>query len=83
MLLKSKDTLLDTLSELHHDYSVVITILFSRYIFWSDWGRTPKIERATMAGNERQVIVSTDLGWPNGLSIDFDESKIYWADAQK
>ncbi|XP_076440226.1 low-density lipoprotein receptor-related protein 2-like [Babylonia areolata] len=53
------------------------------YIFWSDWGRTPKIERATMAGNGRQVIVSTDLGWPNGLSIDFDEAKIYWADAQK
>ena len=55
----------------------------SSYIFWSDWGRTPKIERATMAGNERQLIVSTDLGWPNGLSIDFDEEKIYWADAQK
>ena len=36
-----------------------------------------------MAGNERQVIVSSDLGWPNGLSIDFDEEKIYWADAQK
>ncbi|KAK7507961.1 hypothetical protein BaRGS_00000926, partial [Batillaria attramentaria] len=53
------------------------------YIFWSDWGRTPKIERATMAGNQRQVIVSSDLGWPNGLSIDFDEEKIYWADAQK
>ncbi|KAK7113108.1 hypothetical protein V1264_012457 [Littorina saxatilis] len=53
------------------------------YIFWSDWGRTPKIERATMAGNDREIIVSTDLGWPNGLSIDFDEDKIYWADAQK
>lgn len=36
-----------------------------------------------MAGNKREAIVSTDLGWPNGLSIDFDEEKIYWADAQK
>lgn len=53
------------------------------YIFWSDWGRTPKIERASMAGNRREVIVSTDLGWPNGLSIDYDEQKMYWADAQK
>ncbi|XP_035827354.1 low-density lipoprotein receptor-related protein 2 [Aplysia californica] len=53
------------------------------YIYWSDWGRTPKIERATMAGNQRQAIVSTDLGWPNGLTIDFEEEKIYWADAQK
>ncbi|KAJ8319796.1 hypothetical protein KUTeg_001383 [Tegillarca granosa] len=27
------------------------------------------------------VIVETDLGWPNGLSIDYDEEMIYWADA--
>uniref|UniRef100_A0A2C9KAN0 EGF-like domain-containing protein n=1 Tax=Biomphalaria glabrata TaxID=6526 RepID=A0A2C9KAN0_BIOGL len=53
------------------------------FIYWSDWGVTPKIERATMAGNQRQAIVSTDLGWPNGLTIDYEEEKIYWADAQK
>ncbi|XP_076088432.1 low-density lipoprotein receptor-related protein 2-like [Mytilus galloprovincialis] len=51
------------------------------YLFWTDWGRSPKIERATMAGNQRKVIVSTDLGWPNGLSVDYDEDMIYWADA--
>ncbi|CAG5126006.1 unnamed protein product, partial [Candidula unifasciata] len=53
------------------------------YIYWSDWGRVPKIERATMAGNQRQAIVSTDLGWPNGLTVDYDDEKIYWADAQR
>ena len=52
-------------------------------MYWSDWGRTPKIEQATMAGNQRHAIVSSDLGWPNGLTIDFEEEKIYWADAQK
>lgn len=34
-----------------------------------------------MAGNQRRAIVMTDLGWPNGLSIDYDEDMIYWADA--
>lgn len=34
-----------------------------------------------MAGNLRKTIVKTDLGWPNGLSIDYDEDIIYWADA--
>lgn len=34
-----------------------------------------------MAGNLRKTIVKTDLGWPNGLSIDYDEDMIYWADA--
>ncbi|RUS81822.1 hypothetical protein EGW08_010414, partial [Elysia chlorotica] len=53
------------------------------FIYWSDWGHTPKIERATMAGNQRQAIVYTDLGWPNGLTVDFEEERIYWADAQK
>ena len=58
----------------------IITFLY-RYLFWTDWGRTPKIERSTMAGNQRRAIVMTDLGWPNGLSIDYDEDMIYWADA--
>ncbi|GFR69842.1 low-density lipoprotein receptor-related protein 2-like, partial [Elysia marginata] len=53
------------------------------FIYWSDWGHTPKIERATMAGNQRSAIVYTDLGWPNGLTVDFEEERIYWADAQK
>ncbi|XP_069108702.1 low-density lipoprotein receptor-related protein 2-like isoform X5 [Argopecten irradians] len=51
------------------------------YLFWTDWGRLPKIERATMSGNNRKTIVSSDLGWPNGLSIDYDGDMIYWADA--
>lgn len=50
------------------------------YLFWTDW-TLPKIERSTMAGNLRTTIVETDLGWPNGLSIDYDEDMIYWADA--
>ncbi|XP_071103874.1 low-density lipoprotein receptor-related protein 2-like [Haliotis cracherodii] len=53
------------------------------YLYWSDWGRSPKIERATMAGNQRTAIVTTDLGWPNGLAIDYDQQMIYWADAMK
>lgn len=57
-----------------------INIFFS-LLFWTDWGRIPKIERATMAGNQRKTIVTSDLGWPNGLSVDYDEDMIYWADA--
>lgn len=34
-----------------------------------------------MAGNFRTTIIETDLGWPNGLSIDYDEDMLYWADA--
>ncbi|XP_005110515.1 low-density lipoprotein receptor-related protein 6 isoform X2 [Aplysia californica] len=54
------------------------------YMYWTDWGETPKIEKAGMDGNEetRSVIVSKNIHWPNGLTIDYAESKIYWADAK-
>lgn len=54
----------------------------TEYMFWTDWGSKPKIERATLAGNLRKTLVSTNLLWPNGLSIDMSEDKIYWCDAK-
>ena len=39
-------------------------------MFWSDWGQTPMIERADMAGDDRKVLVKTNIGWPNGLVLD-------------
>ncbi|CAH1786568.1 unnamed protein product [Owenia fusiformis] len=53
-------------------------------IFWTDWGENPapKIERSTMDGRERHTIADRSLFWPNGLTIDYASSKIYWADAK-
>lgn len=51
------------------------------YLFWSDWGDAPKIERAFLDGTKRTILISTDLGFPNGLAIDFDARRLYWADA--
>lgn len=56
--------------------------LRSEYMYWTDWGTSPKIERATLAGNLRKTLVSTNLQWPNGLSIDMNEDKLYWTDAR-
>ena len=35
-----------------------------------------------MDGNNRIVIVSDNLGWPNGLTIDRPSARIIWADAR-
>ena len=56
-------------------------------MFWTDWGREdPKIERANLDGSDRIVLVNktihTAVGWPNGLTVDFDENVIYWIDAK-
>lgn len=49
-------------------------------MYWSDWGDNPKIERAGMDGSSRITLIKDNLTWPNGLAIDHDAGKIYWAD---
>ena len=51
-------------------------------MFWTDWGEQPKIERAEMDGSNRGIILSQDIHWPNGLTIDYSAEKIYWTDAK-
>lgn len=48
------------------------------WMFWSDWGSNPRIERAGMDGTHRQTIVSYDVKWPNGLTLDIVQKRIYW-----
>lgn len=51
-------------------------------MYWTDWGETPRIERAGMDSSVREIIVDSDIYWPNGLTIDLEEQKLYWADAK-
>lgn len=53
----------------------------SRYIFWTDWGKYPRIERANMDGRNRTAIITTKIYWPNGLTIDLYRERLYFADA--
>lgn len=50
-------------------------------MFWTDWGRNPRIERASMDGKLRAAIISDKLYWPNGLTIDYPNNLLYFADA--
>lgn len=34
-----------------------------------------------MDASNRLVIISSDLTWPNGLAIDYESQRLYWADA--
>ncbi len=53
-----------------------------RYMYWTDWGEIPKIERAGMDGTNRSMIIDKDIYWPNGLTLDYSLEKLYWADAK-
>lgn len=49
----------------------MLNIFLYSYVYWTDWGQEPKIERCGMDGNHREIIVEGDehLEWPNGLTI--------------
>lgn len=65
---------------------IMLYFLFFQYriMYWTDWGRQPKIEHAWMDGQQRQVLVSEDLGWPTGLTIDYiNSNRVYWCDSKE
>lgn len=64
-------------------YLVVIihAVLYFSYLWWTDWGKEPKIEKAYLDGSNRQIVIDRDIGWPNGIVVDSDE-KIFWCDAK-
>lgn len=51
-------------------------------MFWTDWGSSPKIEKANMDGTARQVLVSSRIVWINAISLDLKNKVLYWCDAR-
>lgn len=62
-------------------FSILTLLSLHSYLYWTDWASPAKIERATLGGNFRTAIINSSLLIPNGLSLDYDERMLYWADA--
>ncbi|CAH1397949.1 unnamed protein product [Nezara viridula] len=54
----------------------------ARWLFWTDWGENPRIERVGMDGYNRSTIISTKIYWPNGLTLDITTKRVYFADSK-
>ena len=58
-------------------------------MFWTDWGlHYPKIERADLSGENRQVVVDLRFRsflsyqlFPMSVVINYEAERIYWMDA--
>ena len=57
-------------------------IWYFRFIFWSDISDYPKIERASLTGQNREVIISKGLAFPVAIDVDVSGTsrRIYWVD---
>lgn len=69
--------LINTFLELNRQtksFKILVCIFSSilRTVYWTDWGASPKIEKAKYDGTGRQTLLNTNLKWPNGMAIDFD-----------
>ena len=58
-------------------------------MFWSDLDKKyPRIEKCSMAGEDHTRSVIFDIrnlkggGWPNGLTTDLEQERLYWVDAK-
>ncbi|CAF4992830.1 unnamed protein product, partial [Rotaria sp. Silwood1] len=51
-----------------------------RYLFLTDWGKNPRIERASMDGQQRLSIVNDSIEMPVGLTLDLIRQEIYFTD---
>ena len=88
----SRKGTLNVLSTRNHDYRRTLLKNLKRpraivvhpnrgYMFYSEWDRPANISRANMDGTGVKVFRNVLLGWPNGLSMDYEASRLYWCDA--
>ncbi|XP_041465960.1 low-density lipoprotein receptor-related protein 4-like isoform X1 [Lytechinus variegatus] len=60
----------------------IIVVPTNDKLYWTDWGTTPNIEMSNRDGSDRQVIIDTELGWPNGITYDIKGHRLIWCDAR-
>jgi low density lipoprotein-related protein 2 len=51
------------------------------FLYWTDYGQFPKIERAFLDGTGRKPIVTTSISTPRDITIDHATNDVYWVDS--
>ncbi|KAK7507346.1 hypothetical protein BaRGS_00001281, partial [Batillaria attramentaria] len=64
--------------DLTHPKSIALDPL-NGMMYWTDW--KAKIESAKMDGTDRKTLAKEEVYWPNGLSLDVDNRKLYCTEA--
>ena len=49
-------------------------------MYWTSWGREPKLEQAAMDGSQRKTLITKEIRQPSGLALDQSTGKLFWGD---
>ncbi len=52
-------------------------------LFYAEWGSQPALMVADMDGTSVKALVSQDMLWVNGVTVDVAKRRVYWTDARR
>lgn len=51
-------------------------------MYWVEWGANSRILTAGMDGKNISTVIAENIEWPNSLSIDYANDRLYWIDSK-